>query len=121
MSKTIDLRRIAVFVVLAFGIAWTGGLVIFLTGGLIGQQAEYLARANVQADATHGLRAAKRLAQVLGVDRIPIVIHRSPPHGGVQLHLSNTATETRHTTMTIRRTHQAFVHILILLYVTGTG
>ena len=35
MNKTIDLRRIAVFVVLAFGIAWTGGLVIFLTGGLI--------------------------------------------------------------------------------------
>ncbi len=35
MSKTIDGRRIAVFVILAFGIAWTGGLVIFLTGGLI--------------------------------------------------------------------------------------
>ena len=35
MSQTIDLRRIAVFVILAFGIAWTGGLVIFLTGGLI--------------------------------------------------------------------------------------
>ena len=35
MNKTIDGRRIAVFVILAFGIAWTGGLVIFLTGGLI--------------------------------------------------------------------------------------
>jgi membrane protease YdiL (CAAX protease family) len=35
MNKTIDLRRIAVFVILAFAIAWTGGLVIFLTGGLV--------------------------------------------------------------------------------------
>lgn len=35
MSKTIDLRRTAVFLILAFGIAWTGGLVIFMTGGLV--------------------------------------------------------------------------------------
>lgn len=35
MSKTIDLRRTAVFLILAFGIAWTGGLAIFMTGGLV--------------------------------------------------------------------------------------
>ena len=35
MSKTIDLKRTAVFLIVAFGIAWTGGLVIFLTGGLV--------------------------------------------------------------------------------------
>jgi membrane protease YdiL (CAAX protease family) len=34
MNQTIDKRRIAVFLLFAFGIAWTTGLVIFLTGGI---------------------------------------------------------------------------------------
>ncbi len=35
MNTTFDLKRTAVFVILAFAIAWMGGLVIFLTGGLV--------------------------------------------------------------------------------------
>jgi membrane protease YdiL (CAAX protease family) len=35
VSSTIDVKRIAIFIALAFGIAWMGGLVIYLTGGLV--------------------------------------------------------------------------------------
>ena len=34
MKPTLDRKRIFVFLALAFGIAWAGGLVIYLTGGL---------------------------------------------------------------------------------------
>ncbi len=34
MDKRLDTKRILVFLLFAFGIAWAGGLVIFLTGGL---------------------------------------------------------------------------------------
>lgn len=35
MNNIVDLKRILVYLVFAFGIAWAGGLVIFLTGGLV--------------------------------------------------------------------------------------
>ncbi len=35
MNSPLDLRRIALYVLFAFGIAWIGGLAIFLTGGLV--------------------------------------------------------------------------------------
>ncbi|MBZ5529691.1 MAG: CPBP family intramembrane metalloprotease, partial [Acidobacteriia bacterium] len=38
MTKTLDVKRIAIFLAFAFGIAWAGGLVIFLTGGLAKSQ-----------------------------------------------------------------------------------
>ena len=34
MQPTLDTRRITVFLLFAFGIAWATGLVIYLTGGL---------------------------------------------------------------------------------------
>ena len=34
MTKTLDVKRIAIFLIIAFGVAWLGGLVIYLTGGL---------------------------------------------------------------------------------------
>jgi uncharacterized protein len=34
MTRAVDVRRITLFLVLAFGIAWATGLVIYLTGGL---------------------------------------------------------------------------------------
>jgi membrane protease YdiL (CAAX protease family) len=34
MSKTIDVKRIVIFLAIAFGIAWAAGLVVYLTGGL---------------------------------------------------------------------------------------
>ncbi len=34
MTKTLDSKRIAIYLVFAFGVAWAGGLVIYLTGGL---------------------------------------------------------------------------------------
>jgi len=35
MNDGVDVKRIGIFLALAFGIAWTIGLVIFLTGGLV--------------------------------------------------------------------------------------
>jgi uncharacterized protein len=35
LINVIDRRRIAVYLIFAFGIAWTGALVIYLTGGLV--------------------------------------------------------------------------------------
>src|SRR6266542_6081879 len=34
MNQTIDTKRVALYLLFAFGIAWLTGLVIFLTGGL---------------------------------------------------------------------------------------
>ncbi len=34
MNQTIDKKRILIFLILAFGIAWAGGLVVFITGGM---------------------------------------------------------------------------------------
>jgi len=34
LTKTLDVKRIAIFLAFAFGIAWATGLVIYLTGGL---------------------------------------------------------------------------------------
>ncbi len=34
MDKQLDVKRIAIFIAFAFGIAWTFGLVVYLTGGL---------------------------------------------------------------------------------------
>lgn len=35
MTKTLDVKRIAIFLAFAFGIAWATALVIYLTGGLV--------------------------------------------------------------------------------------
>jgi membrane protease YdiL (CAAX protease family) len=35
MAEKLDTRRITVFLAFAFGVAWTAGLVIYLTGGLV--------------------------------------------------------------------------------------
>lgn len=42
MNATLDRKRILVFLALAFGIAWTGALLIFLTGGLANSPFTYL-------------------------------------------------------------------------------
>jgi len=42
MTATLDRKRILIFLALAFGIAWAGGLVIYLTGGLEGSPFAYL-------------------------------------------------------------------------------
>jgi len=35
MNNQLDIRRITIFLAFAFGIAWSNGLIIFLTGGLV--------------------------------------------------------------------------------------
>jgi len=42
MNTALDRKRILIFLALAFGIAWAGGLVIYLTGGLEGSPFAYL-------------------------------------------------------------------------------
>lgn len=42
MTTTLERNRILVFLALAFGIAWTGALLIYLTGGLINSPFTYL-------------------------------------------------------------------------------
>jgi membrane protease YdiL (CAAX protease family) len=42
MNATLGRKRILIFLALAFGIAWAGGLVIYLTGGLEGSPFAYL-------------------------------------------------------------------------------
>lgn len=35
MAKTVDAKRLVIYLIFAFGIAWTTGLVIYVTGGLV--------------------------------------------------------------------------------------
>jgi membrane protease YdiL (CAAX protease family) len=42
MNVTLDRKRILIFLALAFGIAWAGGLLIYLTGGLANSPFTYL-------------------------------------------------------------------------------
>ncbi len=60
MNTTLDRKRILIFLALAFGIAWAGALVIYLTGGLEGSPFTYLIHSGVHGRADGRTRADPR-------------------------------------------------------------